>query len=103
MKSLIHLLSEDHDPEIARERLLGLPAGIFLLDGSYHVAARGTRAERRLLERGALWVAGLVWDVDDAERSVAGGSPSPLPHPRTPLLGLRAREAASLAGPPRRN
>lgn len=101
--SEIHLLYGDHDPELAREQRLGLPAGIYLLDGSYHVAVYGTRTEQHLREAGALWVAGLVWDEEEAERSVAGGSPSPFPLRRTPLMHLRAREAAALSAAPGEN
>ncbi|HEX5726326.1 MAG TPA: hypothetical protein VFX98_12715 [Longimicrobiaceae bacterium] len=87
-ESEIHLRYGDHDPELAREQRVGDPAGIYLLEDRYFVAVFGTRAEERLLERGALLVASLVWDPEEAERSVAGGSPSPLPAWRTRLVPL---------------
>jgi hypothetical protein len=47
-------------------------AGIWLADGGYHVAVRGTPAHQRLVERGALPVADPVFDGSHAERPVRG-------------------------------
>ena len=47
-------------------------AGIWLADGRYHVAVHGTPAQERLVEHGALLVAGVVFDGSHAERPVRG-------------------------------
>jgi hypothetical protein len=63
---------EDVAPDV--ERTPGsLPrAGIFLLNGACHVAAHGSRAERRLLDGGALLVAHLHFDHDPREGRYTG-------------------------------
>lgn len=45
-------------------------AGIWLADGGYEVAVYGSAAEARLQERGAILVAGVVFDRDHGERPV---------------------------------
>jgi len=47
-------------------------AGIWLADGGYHVAVYGSADQARLVERGALLVAGVVFDGSHAERPVRG-------------------------------
>lgn len=44
-------------------RRAGQPAGIYLLDGRYHIAAHWTAQERALVARGALYVATLLFDA----------------------------------------
>ncbi|HEX2203948.1 MAG TPA: hypothetical protein VHG91_11645 [Longimicrobium sp.] len=68
---------EDRLADYAQERRLGAPAGIFLLDGGFHVANHGSRAALKLLDRGALLVANLLFDPRSAEREVSGGAPAP--------------------------
>lgn len=52
---------EQLDQELVRRRepRLGAPAGIYLLEGDYHVAALESRAADRLHAAGALLVAAL--------------------------------------------
>jgi hypothetical protein len=58
------------DPHSAFDTAQGVAprAGIFLLEGRYHVAAPLTSAERRLLELGAIAVATVRFDGSHAER-----------------------------------
>jgi hypothetical protein len=56
------LLWEQIVDEHAREPGMGAPAGVFLLAGEYHVAAYTSRAEARLVERGALLIASVHFD-----------------------------------------
>lgn len=83
--------------EHARDPGMGAPAGIFLLAGEYHVAAYTSRAEARLVERGALLIATLRFDGGD------GLPRGPVPHldALSPLAPRRA--AASLGWRPVRN
>jgi hypothetical protein len=83
--------------EHAREPGLGAPAGIFLLAGEYHVAAYTSRAEARLVERGALLIATIRFDGGDG-----------LPRGPVPPLGTLSalvprRAAAALGWRPARN
>ncbi|HEX2094998.1 MAG TPA: hypothetical protein VHG28_21545 [Longimicrobiaceae bacterium] len=75
----------DQSAVFADERGVGPRAGIFLLDGRFHVANHWSRAERLLLDRGAVLVASLVFDGVEAERMVSGGSRRP-PGSRSPAL-----------------
>jgi hypothetical protein len=91
------LLWEQIVDEHAREPGIGAPAGIFLLAGEYHVAAYTSRAEERLVERGALLIATVHFDGGDG-----------LPRGRVPPLGTLAalaprRAAAALGWRPARN
>lgn len=63
---------EDHDSPVARKGL-GACAGIFLLEGRYHVAAHTSPFERRLRERGALHVANLFFEPDPREEAALSG------------------------------
>lgn len=54
-----HQPLEHDDREQRDEPGLGAPAGIFLLEGGYQVAALGGRAVLRLRERGALLIAAV--------------------------------------------
>ena len=49
-------------------------AGIWLADGGYHVAVYGSPDQERLMERGALLVASVVFDGSHTERPVRGGA-----------------------------
>lgn len=94
----------DLSASYADERGVGARAGVFLLDGCFHVANHASRAEHRLLARGALLVATLSFDRDDGERLVSGGAPGPYAFSARTLLPLRVREAARrLGGPSGRN
>lgn len=75
----IRLDYEELAYEYASEQRVGPPAGVFLLDGAFHVAVHGTRTALRLAERGALLVADLLFDPAHAARAVAGGAPAPAP------------------------
>ena len=81
-------LSFDH----ASEQRVGPPAGIFLLDGGYHVAVHGTRAAARLRDCGAVLVADLRFDPVDAARAASGGARYPHAPDLAPfsVRGLRA-------------
>ncbi|HEV2148989.1 MAG TPA: hypothetical protein VGR37_16405 [Longimicrobiaceae bacterium] len=99
---------EDRSASYADERGVGARAGVFLLDGRYHVANQASRAERRLTEMGALRVATLVFDAGEARREVSGGATRPYafsaPARITPLAPLAPRQAlAGLPAPPSRN
>ena len=52
------------------------PAGVYLLDGRWHLAAHDSLAEDRLLERGALLVATLTFTPPTRPLDVAGISAS---------------------------
>ncbi len=81
----------EQDPVRRGEHRLGQPAGIFLVDGTLHVAPFASRTAAELRERGALHVATLLFNHIDAERSVSGGAPRPRtgavvrPHPLAAL------------------
>ena len=73
-------------------------AGIFLLDGRFHVAAYGSVAEQRVREDGGLLVASLVFDGSHAERPVRGAPViEPLPSPLTAFGQQRAAETLGWA------
>lgn len=67
-------------------RRAGQPAGIYLLDGRYQIAAHWSAQERALVERGALYVATLLFDAHPYEagrpahpvRLAPLGAPHPL-------------------------
>jgi hypothetical protein len=46
---------------LARREKADAPAGVYLLDGDWYLAAHDSCAEERLLERGALLVATLTF------------------------------------------
>jgi hypothetical protein len=78
-------------------------AGIWLADGGYHVAVYGSDAEAKLLDRGAILVASLVFDGSHAERPVRGDVTLELyPPGDLPPLG-RQRAAETLGWAPQRN
>ena len=62
-------------------------AGIWLLDGAYHVAIHGSPAERRLAEGGALPIAGVRFDGQPME-------PQPRDEPHLVALYLNERDQA---------
>ena len=68
---------EDQSADYADQQGVGARAGVFLLEGRFHVAGHASLAERRLLDRGALLVATLSFDPVDGERLVSGGSTGP--------------------------
>jgi len=80
---------------------LGAPAGVFLMDGEFHVAALESRAARRLHAMGALLVAAVRFDPP-AARALHGGS-----REGTPPLRVRPLQAPKdlprLGPPPRPN
>jgi hypothetical protein len=63
----------DQDLAPRDEAGLGAPAGVFLLDGEYHVAAFRTRAAHRLAEQGALLVGALHFSAQQASLATDGG------------------------------
>jgi hypothetical protein len=73
----------DVAPELARTPGSLPDAGIYLLDGGFHVAAFGSRGERRLRDAGALLVARLGFGPDLREKAWPGGALVPLDLPRT--------------------
>jgi hypothetical protein len=77
---------EDVAPDVVRTPGSLPRAGIFLLDGGYHVAAHGSRAERRLIDDGALLVAHLRFDADPRETRYNGTAVDPLLPRRAALL-----------------
>jgi hypothetical protein len=92
----------DQDLELRREPGLGAPAGVFLLDGEFHVAAFATRAAERLHALGALLVAALHFDPMTAALTAAGGTRAG--EPPVPLRVLRAPgDLPALNGPSGRN
>ena len=95
---------EDRSALHAEERGISTRAGVFLLEGSFRVANHGGRAERALLDRGALLVATLAFDPGDARRRVSGGASRPPSVRPADLLRVDPREAVSAARPvPSRN
>jgi hypothetical protein len=98
---------QDRSASYAEERGVGARAGVFLLDGRYHVANHASRAERRLTEMGALRVATLVFDAGQARREVSGGATPPYafsaPARITPLTPMPHRSLSGLREPPSRN
>ncbi|MDB4951262.1 MAG: hypothetical protein JWM27_3911 [Gemmatimonadetes bacterium] len=74
----IHVGYEDVAPDIVRVPGSLPRAGIFLLDGGYRVAAFGSRAERRLVDDGALLVAHLRFDRDPREGPYTGAGVEPV-------------------------
>ncbi len=88
---------EDQDPFRRGEQRLGRPAGIYLLEGGFHVAVYATRAAAELRARGAVLVATLLFSESQAERHVSGGSPRPDPSI------VRPSTAAAHAAPPTKN
>jgi hypothetical protein len=46
---------------LANREKADAPAGVYLLDGRWHLAAHDSRAEARLVEQGALLVATLTF------------------------------------------
>ncbi|HET6763363.1 MAG TPA: hypothetical protein VFH27_06815 [Longimicrobiaceae bacterium] len=68
-------------------------AGIYLLDGGFHVAAFGSRAAQRLAADGALLVARLAFDGDRRESAYPGGTLVPLV--ATPPSRLSASQRVS--------
>jgi hypothetical protein len=46
---------------LANREKADAPAGVYLLDGDWHLAAHDSQAEERLIERGALLVATLTF------------------------------------------
>jgi hypothetical protein len=83
---------EDVAPDVVRVPGSLPRAGIFLLRGGCHVAAHGSRAERGLLEAGALLVAHLRFDADPREGRYTGGGVQPVLPRRA---ALQAAAAAS--------
>lgn len=79
---------QDRSADYADERGVGSSAGVYLLDGRYHVAGPRSRAERRLLDGGALRVATLVFEPLEARRAVSGGSTRPYAFSAPPVPRL---------------
>ncbi|MBV9773575.1 MAG: hypothetical protein JO040_06470 [Gemmatimonadetes bacterium] len=69
-KKALVWIDDEHDSPLAREREGVERAGIYLLEGRFHVAAHTSPAAARLRERGALHVADLSW----ARRNPAWGT-----------------------------
>jgi hypothetical protein len=65
----------DPQQERRREPGLGAPAGVFLLDGAYHVAGFASAAADRLHARGALLIAALRFDGPARDSSRAAAAP----------------------------
>ena len=58
------LLKHDYEwpiDHLANREKADAPAGVYLLDGTWHLAAHDSPAEERLLDRGALLVATLTF------------------------------------------
>jgi len=72
-------------------------AGIWLVDGRYHVAVHGSAAQAELVERGALLVAGVVFDGSHSERPVRGDAAFDL-YPAAELAKPRSRRALEALG-----
>jgi hypothetical protein len=79
---------QDLSAAYADERGVGARAGVFLLEGRFHVASHHSRAERRLLEGGAMLVATLVFEPAEARRAVSGGSGRPYAFSAPPVPAL---------------
>jgi hypothetical protein len=58
---------EQYSQDINWTAGVGQPAGIFWLHGRFAMAAHGSDAERRLMERGAVPIATLRFDADPLE------------------------------------
>lgn len=71
-KKVLVWIDDEHDSPLAREREGVERAGIYLLEGRFHVAAHTSPAAHRLRERGALHVADLSWARRNAEWGTAG-------------------------------
>jgi hypothetical protein len=71
-------------------------AGIWLAEGAYHVAVYGSPAQAALLERGALLVAGVVFDGSHAERPVRDATLDV--YPAAELAKARGRRALEMLG-----
>lgn len=56
---------------IARHEKADAPAGVYLLDGDWHLAAHDSAAEVRLVERGALLVATLTFSLPARPTNIA--------------------------------
>lgn len=98
------LIHEDQDRDYDDREGVGPCAGIFLLAGEYHVANRGSRAEGRLLDAGALRVANVRFDGAPDRGAVSGGSAGPRTVRLRDLVALRPRpDALRLAAPPGEN
>ena len=80
----VDLLDPKYD--VDRANLPGRPAGIYWLDGACVLACHGSRAEQRLLDRGAIHVATLRFRPDLREGS----------HPERPVTPLRAEQLVEL-------
>lgn len=92
---------QDGSAYYAEERGVGASAGVFLLEGRYHVANHRSRAERRLLDGGALLVATLVFEPAEARRAVSGGAGRPYAFSAPPapaLAPLRPAQAVFALG-----
>lgn len=79
---------QDQSAAYADERGVGASAGVFLLDGRYHVANHRSRAERRLRELGAMLIATLAFQPAEARRAVSGGATRPYAFSAPPLPAL---------------
>lgn len=90
-------IDENHDSPLARQEGGGLRAGIFLLDGRYHVAAHASPAGIRLRAEGALHVANLVVDPGPGDRAALSGGTQVEAAPALAPLGRR--EAAAVFSP----
>lgn len=71
-KKALVWIDDEHDSPLARERQGVERAGIYLLEGRFHVAAHTSPAALRLRERGALHVADLSWALRNAEWGSTG-------------------------------
>ena len=56
-------VDEDRDSPLAREQGGELRGGFFLLEGCVHIVARTSHAERRLIERGAIHFADVIFEL----------------------------------------
>ena len=73
-KSLVPDSYYEHRRRSVRWRAGNLPAaGIYLLDGEYHVAIHGSAEERRLQRDGALAVASVTFDGAGREAQPRAG------------------------------
>jgi hypothetical protein len=81
----------DVAPEVERTPGSLPDAGIYLLDGGFHVAAFGSRGERRLMDDGALLVARLGFGIDVRESRYPGGALVPLELACVPRFSAGAR------------
>jgi len=93
------LIYEDQDALYRGERRLGERAGIYLLDGGFHVANHASRDALHLREAGAILVATLTFSESEAEREVGGGAPGSIDRVRP----IPTRAVRSLTSTPDRN